>query len=51
MEYKILMNSDRQLLANVVESYLKEGWEPQGGVSVAVKNDNDEGYVQAIIKR
>ena len=50
MEYKILVNTDRRALENVVESYLDQGWKLQGGVSIAVMRDNDDGYAQAVIK-
>ena len=51
MQYKILVNSDRRTLEDVIESYLKEGWELQGGVSMAVMNNNNDGYAQAVIKK
>ena len=34
MEYKILHDYDIPLLENAVSEHLKDGWKPQGGVSV-----------------
>jgi hypothetical protein len=35
-EYKVLVHSDQNQLTELVNAAIKEGWQPQGGISVPV---------------
>jgi hypothetical protein len=35
-EYKVLVHSDQTQLMQLVNEAIKEGWQPQGGISVPV---------------
>ena len=50
MKYEILSHSNKSQLEQVVRSYLDAGWSLQGGVAVAVKNNADQAYFQAVTK-
>jgi hypothetical protein len=50
MEYHILLNQSLYLLETAVNKYIKDGWEPQGGLSVGMSN-NALQYFQSIIRR
>ena len=50
MEYHILLNQSLYLLETAVNKYLKDGWEPQGGICVGTSN-NALSYFQAISRR
>lgn len=50
MEYHILMNQALYLLETAVNKYLKDGWEPQGGLTVGTSN-NAMQYFQALSRR
>jgi hypothetical protein len=50
MNYTVVENSTRTGLAELVKSYLRDGWEPAGGVAVLVSGAFRL-YAQALIKR
>lgn len=50
MEYKLLQNQALFLLEKTVSRFLADGWEPVGGLTVAVIN-NAPNYFQALIRR
>ena len=50
MEYKILSHTSKTELSRLVTSSLKDGWTPQGGVSITVNSSNDIAFAQAILK-
>jgi hypothetical protein len=50
LEYHILLNQSLYLLETAVNKYIKDGWEPQGGLTVGMSN-NALQYFQAIIRR
>lgn len=56
MEYKIAHGTSILLLTNSVQSLIKEGWKPQGGISVTLLNEKDTQeenkyvFAQAMIK-
>lgn len=51
MEYQILESSHRGELASLFRAYVREGWEPQGGVA-AISNGHGvvSLYLQAMIR-
>jgi len=57
VNYCVLKNMDEDELRDQVLELVREGWEPQGGVSCAqISLDNSHGdatwyYVQAMVKR
>jgi hypothetical protein len=50
MEYHILMNQALYLLETAVNKYIKEGWEPQGGLTIGMSN-NAMNYFQALVRK
>jgi len=50
MEYHIMLNQSLYLLEAAVNKQIRDGWEPQGGVNVAVSN-NALQYFQALVKK
>ena len=50
MKYEILGHTNKRQLEIIVRNYLNNGWRLQGGVAVSVKNGNDAGYFQAVVK-
>jgi hypothetical protein len=48
-EYIVLDDGSQMILVNEVNKYLAKGWKCQGGVAVAVW-DNNDWYYQAMIK-
>jgi hypothetical protein len=49
MEYHVIMNQSLYLLEVAVNKHLKDGWEPQGGITVGISN-NALQYFQAMIR-
>lgn len=54
-DYQILTHSQNRYLERVVADYIKEGWQPLGGVSVCLyapssNYKSDKEYSQAIVK-
>jgi hypothetical protein len=50
MEYHVIMNQALYLLETAVNKYLREGWEPAGGLTVGVSN-NALQYFQAVVRK
>lgn len=54
MEYKILVDDDRDDLADAVRELCLNGWTVQGGVSMSVIDQNENGfahvYAQAMVR-
>ena len=50
MEYHLMMNQSLYLLETAVNRHIREGWEPQGGLTIGVSN-NAMNYFQAMIRR
>jgi len=50
MEYIILDDFEIDSLQEKVNSYIKEGWRPLGGVSTAPQKDGFIEYIQGMIK-
>jgi hypothetical protein len=53
MEYIVLRDAEIEGLESDVNRYIKEGWLPQGGVSVSMAACDDDIYyvaVQAMVK-
>ena len=50
MEYHILMNQALYLLETAVNKYIKEGWEPQGGLTIGMSSNTMQ-YFQALVRR
>ena len=48
-DYQILTHSQNRYLERVVADYIKEGWQPLGGVSVCLYRFDKE-YSQAIVR-
>lgn len=46
-DYAILSNKSKTGLSDAVKALLKDGWTPQGGVTV---NSNYDEYIQALVK-
>lgn len=44
------MNQNPYLLKKEVRKKIKEGWIPEGGVSIAIHSDNSSLFCQAMIK-
>lgn len=44
MEYMILSMSDKDNFTNLINQMLKQGWKPQGGVSIAYELDDISPY-------
>lgn len=55
MNYRIVENRFAYDLAQSVERYIKQGWEPLGGVAVAVVPEGIMGpivmYYQAVVRK
>jgi len=49
MEYRVIINDEYQSFIKNVNSFLQEGWECLGGVSISYNNEKLT-YTQAIIK-
>ena len=54
-DYQILTHSQNRYLERVVADYIKEGWQPLGGVSVCLhatsnRYESTKEYFQAIVK-
>jgi hypothetical protein len=50
MEYHVVMNQALYLLETAVNKYLKDGWEPAGGLTVGISN-NALQYFQALVRK
>ena len=54
MEYAIVDAKSASILVEIINRQMKEGWRPQGGVSVSISHDAHGGsyqvYAQAMIK-
>ena len=50
MEYKVIRESWLPDLERIVNQYLKENWQLQGGVSVAYNGGSTMVYTQALFK-
>jgi len=50
MEYKLMQNQALYLLEKSVNKMILAGWEPQGGLTIAISN-NAPNYFQALIRR
>lgn len=50
MEYKLMQNQALYLLEKSVNKMILAGWEPQGGLTIAIAN-NAPNYFQALIRR
>ncbi len=50
MEYHIVMNQALYLLEVAVNKYIKDGWEPQGGLTIGSSN-NALQYFQALVRK
>jgi hypothetical protein len=50
MEYCIVTHWNATKLQETVNAYIKSGWVPQGGVSIAVAPGGDERFAQAMIR-
>ena len=50
-EYRVLSNENLLTLISGTNDYIKEGWQPQGGVSaVPATEGNNGGFFQAIVR-
>lgn len=50
MEYQVLVGEDVPDLVNVVNEFIKEGWQCTGGVCVNTDTGNNEWFYQAMIR-
>jgi hypothetical protein len=50
MEYHVIINQSLFLLESTVNKHIRDGWEPQGGLTVGVSN-NALQFFQAMIRR
>jgi len=50
MEYKILADTEPNLLEKRVNEHIQEGWQPLGGIAIPTDNEG-EFYFQAMIKK
>jgi hypothetical protein len=50
MEYQVAADDDLNQLIAKVNHAIKNGWRPQGGISVAVHQNGSIGYFQAIVR-
>lgn len=53
MEYKVIYSYDLYKLMEEVQTQIKKGWIPQGGVSavpISIVRNNETKYLQAMIK-
>jgi hypothetical protein len=54
MQYQVLSNNELEVLVELVNDALEEGWVLQGGVSIAFSRDGgytSELYAQAMIRK
>ena len=51
MKYTIVWAPNPVELAEVVNGYIGQGWQPTGGVSVLALNARDAEYYQALVRR
>ncbi|MBO0322177.1 DUF1737 domain-containing protein [Muricauda sp. CAU 1633] len=49
MKYKVLLHTDREVLASLVEEHLNIDWSLEG-VSMTVNSENDIAFAQAMTK-
>jgi hypothetical protein len=50
MRYGIIASTDIGILVNEVDNKMKEGWAPQGGISVRTISCFESELVQAMVK-
>lgn len=53
MEYMVLEAGKKEELTALVQTYINQGWKPQGGVSVGLSEGYDYAYyamAQAMVK-
>ena len=50
VKYRIVERGTPEMLADIVNEFMLDGWKCQGGVSVAALGDDDYLYVQAMIR-
>jgi len=50
MEYKVIMKDSYLKFLNEMNENLKLGWVPQGGVMCYIGKDNNNYFVQAVIR-
>ena len=51
MKYRVVKENTYWALTMEVNNYIKEGWEPQGGISIERYGEISAYYFQAMIKR
>lgn len=49
-EYRIETSDQSEKLSDLVRHYIQKGWQPFGGVSIAIYENRDKVYAQAIVK-
>ena len=49
-EYKILVSNDRDKLREEVNAHISEGWQPFGGVGVAIATDYLLSFAQSMVR-
>lgn len=52
VEYLVVSKTSPRELQNAVNEYLREGWQPQGGIAVVADIANKDGrfYFQALVR-
>lgn len=50
IQYYIIAEDDTQVLADLVERFLREGWKLQGGVAARTMSDGSPRFYQAMIR-
>ena len=49
-EYRIETSDKSEKLSDLVRNYIQNGWQPFGGVSIAIYENRDKVYTQAMVK-
>lgn len=51
IKYKIIKTIDREVLEEIVNEYIRNFWELQGGITIITQGDKEHrGYYQAMTK-
>lgn len=50
MEYEVLIAVSPDKLANLVQTFLDNDWEPQGGISLTAPHTGGILYAQAVVR-
>jgi hypothetical protein len=50
MEYKVIESTEKEMLVEVINTHISDGWRPKGGISTCVTLQGAIVYFQALVK-